>query len=231
MNELQLSKRLQKVVDYIPEGAKLADIGSDHAYLPCYAYMKNLITYAIAGEVNDGPYQSALSQVKRNDLEHVISVRLGNGLEVIKNNEVDVITIAGMGGQLITSILENGKEKLSNVKRLILQPNVTAIYIREWLQQNGWKLTAESIIEEDGKIYEVLVAEHGHCQYAQNELLLGPMLLNEKNSVFIKKWTHELKNWERIYKQLKHADQREDVQLKKEELAAKISLVKETIGK
>ena len=83
---------------------------------------------------------------------------------------MDCITIAGMGGSFIASILEQGKEKLAQVTRLVLQPNISAISIREWLLENGWGLTAEEILEEDGKIYEILVAEQGDEKAAyQNE--------------------------------------------------------------
>ncbi|MHC8522589.1 tRNA (adenine(22)-N(1))-methyltransferase [Rossellomorea sp. H39__3] len=158
MNSEKLSKRLETVVSYIPKNSTIADIGSDHAYLPCYAVQAGIAASAIAGEVVKGPFESALKQVKLNALENQVDVRLGDGLDVLRPGEVDCITIAGMGGTLIASILEKGKDKVENA-RLILQPNVSAVSIRVWLMDNGWSLTNEEILEEDGKIYEVLVAE------------------------------------------------------------------------
>jgi tRNA (adenine22-N1)-methyltransferase len=234
MNTEKLSARLQSVADFIPKGFKLADIGSDHAYLPCYVVKKGTVPFAIAGEVVEGPFQSALRQVNEEELTKQISVRKGNGLEVIDQNEVDCITIAGMGGALISSILESGKEKLLNVKRLILQPNISAISIREWLMENGWELVAEKILEEDGKIYEVLVAEQGNPNHPYKNLhkglLMGPFLLEEKSGVFKKKWQEEKKNWERILSQLAEANESEEVLLKIKELKEKIMMVEEVIG-
>jgi tRNA (adenine22-N1)-methyltransferase len=235
MNTEKLSARLQAVADFIPKGFKLADIGSDHAYLPCYVVKKGTVPFAIAGEVVEGPFQSALSQVTDEELSEQISVRKGNGLEVIKVNEVDCITIAGMGGALISSILESGKEKLSNVKRLILQPNISAKSIREWLLDNDWELVDEKILEEDGKIYEVLVAEKGNPHQPFNHdlhkgLLMGPFLMIEKNEVFKKKWLDEKKNWERILSQLAEANESEEVQSKIKELKVKITMVEEVLG-
>ncbi len=233
MNEERLSKRLETVASYIPKGAILADIGSDHAYLPCYAYLNGFISGGIAGEVAEGPFQSAKKQITKSKLDSKIEARKGDGLEVIQPNEVTCITIAGMGGSLIRSILENGKNKLPGVKRLVLQPNIGASAIREWLIENDWELIAEEILEEDKKIYEVLVAEKGNplkpYQHKEQELLLGPFLLKEKNSVFEKKWAHELKHWEKIFSQLETAGETPENRTRKDELKQKIKIVKEAL--
>jgi tRNA (adenine22-N1)-methyltransferase len=233
MNELKLSKRLETVVNFIPKKSKLADIGSDHAYLPCYAYLNGYITMAVAGEITDGPLRSAIEQVKKTGLEDVISVRKGDGLEVIEPNEVDCITIAGMGGTLIKNILEAGKEKLVGVKRLVLQPNVGGHVVREWLIENNWELIAERILEEDGKIYEVLVAEKGDGKKPYDSLeagiLLGPFLMKQQNDVFRKKWNQEITHWKKIIKQLDEKAETDEGFAKKRELERKIQIVEEVL--
>ncbi|WP_102274537.1 tRNA (adenine(22)-N(1))-methyltransferase [Cytobacillus massiliigabonensis] len=235
MNTEKLSQRLQAVANYIPKGSSLADIGSDHAYLPCYAVKKEIIPFAVAGEVVEGPYQSAKRQVKMEGLNEQIIVRKGNGLEVIAPGEIDCITIAGMGGALIASILEDGKEKLGSVKRLILQPNISAMTTRQWLLGNGWELIAEEILEEDDKIYEILVAEKGDpykpYKNLQKELLLGPFLIEQLSVSFQKKWKNELKNWQRILTQLENAAESEETMLKRKELKEKIQMVEEVLDK
>lgn len=233
MNEEKLSRRLEAVASYIPKGAILADIGSDHAYLPCYALLKGIISKGIAGEVAEGPLQSAKKQISKNQLDQEIEARKGDGLEVIQPNEATTITIAGMGGSLIRSILENGKSKLPGVKRLILQPNIGASTVREWLIENDWELIAEEILEEDKKIYEILVAEKGNplkpYQNKEQELLLGPFLLKEKSPVFEKKWEHELKHWKKILTQLNVAGDKSENRSRKEELEQKITIVREAL--
>lgn len=235
MNTDKLSKRLATVADCIPPGSRLADIGSDHAYLPCHVVKRGAASFAIAGEVAEGPYQSALKQVRLEGLTESIEVRKGDGLEVIQPGEVDCITIAGMGGALITSILENGKEKLGNVKRLILQPNIGAHSIRKWLLDNDWELVYEKILKEDGKIYEILAAEKGipekpYSGSREMELLFGPFLLKEKNPVFREKWQLERANWQRILIQLEAADQNEGTIQKKEEIIGKLKMAEEVLS-
>lgn len=233
VNELMLSKRLKTVANEIPVGSKIADIGSDHAYLPCYAILQGISSFAIAGEVNDGPYQSAKKQVNQLNLNEYIKVRKGDGLEVLNKGEVNVVTIAGMGGPLISDILDKGKEHITEVERLILQPNIGAKKIRRWLLENNWELIKEHILVEDDKIYEVLVADRGNPlkPYHQNQmescLLLGPFLKKEKSNVFIKKWTFELNKWREILAQLDHAIANNETQKKKIELTKKIKMVEE----
>ncbi|RHW41033.1 tRNA (adenine-N(1))-methyltransferase [Neobacillus notoginsengisoli] len=236
MNAQQLSKRLAAVAAFVPKGAKLADIGSDHAYLPCYLAKRELISSAVAGEVVEGPFLSAQTQVQAEGLRDIIKVKMGNGLEVIQPGEADCITIAGMGGTLITEILEAGKAKLGGVNRLILQPNISAISIREWLYNHGWELIEEAILEEDGKIYEILSAEKGNPRkpYGENELekglLFGPFLLKSKNEAFIKKWTLEKENWQRIARELDKAKATEETDKKREEILRKIRLTEEVLN-
>lgn len=234
MNRDKLSQRLLAVVNYIPEGARIADIGSDHAYLPCFAVKHRNVPFAIAGEVADGPFTSALTEVEDAGLTGEISVRKGDGLAVIEVGEVDCVTIAGMGGPLIASILEQGKEKLTSVQRLILQPNIGAIAIRKWLIANGWELIAEEIIEEDDKVYEIIVAEQGNAsqpysEEIESDLLLGPFLKKERSDVFIKKWSAEIDKWMFVLEQLEQATTSSNTTKKRQELLRKIAMVKEAI--
>ena len=196
MNEHFLSKRLECVGSYVPNQARLADIGSDHAYLPVHLMLNKTISYAVAGEVVDGPYQSAKQQVERLGLADWIKVRLANGLAaVLPEDAIQVVTIAGMGGALIASILENGRlqGQLQGVQRLILQPNIGEQGLRIWLMQHGYRIVAEDILEEQRKIYEIIVAEPTlePVNYSEKERLFGPLLLQQKSPVFLKKWQHE----------------------------------------
>ncbi|WP_339250594.1 tRNA (adenine(22)-N(1))-methyltransferase TrmK [Sporosarcina sp. FSL W8-0480] len=226
MNSDKLSERLTAVASYVETGAILADIGSDHAYLPCYLVRNKKISKAIAGEVVKGPFESAMKNVKKEGLENNIIVRLGNGLEVIEESDgVDTITIAGMGGPLIASILQEGNTKLDGVKRLITQPNIHASSIREWAVENGWTIIDEEILKEDSKIYEILVLERGQASYDELEMKFGPYLLNEKSPVFIEKWKRESDEWNRILDSLEKAGATEEIHQRKEQLRKKIELV------
>lgn len=210
MNEHLLSKRLACVGSYVPNQARIADIGSDHAYLPVYLMLNEKISYAIAGEVVPGPYQSAKNQVQRQGLADRIDVRLANGLQAITTEDgIQVITIAGMGGSLIASILEEGRTtgKLVGVSRLVLQPNIGEEGLRSWLMAHHYQLIAEEIIEEQGKIYEIMVAEPtaSPVHYTKKERLFGPFLMQQPTPVFLKKWQHEQTQKERVLANLQQA--------------------------
>ena len=187
-----ISKRLELVASFVPQGAILLDVGSDHAYLPIDLVEKGQIERAIAGEVVDGPYQSAVKNVEAHGLKEKIQVRLANGLAAFEEtDQVSVITIAGMGGRLIARILEEGLNKLANVERLILQPNNREDDLRIWLQDNGFQIVAESILEEAGKFYEILVVEAGQMKLLASDIRFGPFLSKEVSPVFVQKWQKE----------------------------------------
>lgn len=233
MNAKDLSLRLQKAAEFVPQDARLADIGSDHAYLPVALMLQEKISYGIAGEVVVGPYESAKRQVAKNGLEKSIDVRLADGLEAVElSDQVSAITICGMGGVLIRDILQRGKDKnrLSGKERLILQPNVGERQLRQWLVNEHYTITYEAIIEENNKVYEVIVADKlsEAPEYSAKELFFGPMLLKDKNAVFIAKWQHKLEKSEKILASLHQSDQ--DVAEKIQEVAQEIEWIKEVLA-
>jgi tRNA (adenine22-N1)-methyltransferase len=246
---VKLSLRLQKIADQVPPGSRIADIGSDHALLPVYLAQHGVIDYAIAGELNEGPFHAAAKQVQQAGLEHIISVRHGDGLSVLRANEVDAIVIAGMGGSTMISILEQGDYGLTGVTRLILQPNVGEAALREWLLQHHWLLEAEYILEEDGLIYEILVATPAHTEelkQRQSDLyspilldngyqadlslltLMGPYLIRDSNEIFRAKWLQEInkRNW--IIDNLRKSEQSESVE-KRKQLEDEIKKIKRAL--
>lgn len=226
MNAQKLSKRLETVAKFVPTGAVMADIGSDHAYLPCYLIHQGTASRAIAGEVVKGPYESAVGQVQKEDLGEKITVRLADGLAAIEEaDHVDTVTIAGMGGPLIVSILEKHPEKLQGVTRLILQPNIHAKVIREWALAHEWAILDEEILEEDDKIYEILVLQRGQMELSTAEILFGPKLSQRKSPAFMKKWQREKDNWQRVLQSIEGAEQTPEIEEKRAELMALIRLV------
>lgn len=191
--ETKISQRLEAVASYVPQGARLVDVGSDHAYLPLFLVEQGRIEFAIAGEVVQGPYQSALQNVEQAGQTDKIAVRLANGLAAVElTDQVSTVTIAGMGGRLIAEILEAGKDKLGSVERLVLQPNNREDDVRRWLVAHDFQLIAEEILEENDKIYEILVAEKGSTDLTVDQLRFGPYLLEEQSTIFQKKWLKEL---------------------------------------
>ena len=230
MNAQKLSERLAKVASFVPTGAVVADIGSDHAYLPCYLVHNGIASRAIAGEVVQGPYESAVRQVRSEGLTNNITVRLADGLAAVtEEDRVDTITICGMGGPLIVSILMKNPESLKHATRLILQPNIHAKVIREWALENGWAVQDEEIIKEDGKIYEIIVLQRGTMQLTEAEILLGSKLIAAKNDVFKEKWSREVANWQRILTAIETAEQTAENIAKRTELERLMALVQEAI--
>ena len=220
-----ISKRLETVASFVPQGAVLLDVGSDHAYLPIELVEKGRIERAIAGEVVVGPYQSAVKNVESHGLTEKIQVRLANGLAAFEEaDQVSVITIAGMGGRLIATILEDGLDKLANVECLILQPKNREDELRSWLQEHGFQIMSESILEEAGKFYEIIVAEAGEMNLSETDVRFGPFLAREVSHVFVQKWQKEARKFEFALSQIPEKNQEE-----RQVLADKIQAIKEVL--
>jgi len=194
LNEHTLSMRLERVAAHMPAGARLADIGSDHGYLPVALMRRGAIAAAVAGEVAQTPFHAAVRTVRDNGLEQQITVRQANGLAAIEAaDEITAISICGMGGETIRDILESGKARLSGRERLILQPNGGEQPLRQWLMENNYRILCEELLRENGFYYEIIVAERaGPVLYTAEELYFGPLQMQARSPVFLGKWQRML---------------------------------------
>ncbi|WP_422419570.1 tRNA (adenine(22)-N(1))-methyltransferase [Pseudomonas sp. GZD-222] len=195
MNQQTLSKRLERVAAHVPAAARLADIGSDHGYLPVALMRRGAIAAAVAGEAALTPFRSAERSVRENGLEQQVSVRLADGLAAIEAADaITAISICGMGGETIRDILDSGKARLSGQERLILQPNGGEQPLRQWLMANGYRILSEEVLRENRFDYEIIVAERaGPVQYTAEELYFGPLQLQARSPAFLLKWQRLLK--------------------------------------
>ena len=154
---MKLTDRLLKIANLVTKGKKIADIGTDHGYIPVYLLNKGYIDFAILADVNKGPLENAKSEVIHNNLTDKVDLRLGSGIEVLNENEVDEVIIAGMGGILISELLEAKKSVAHNLDKLILQPMQAQDELRKYLLNNGYEILDEVLVKEDFRIYEIIV--------------------------------------------------------------------------
>ncbi|EKG35666.1 hypothetical protein Pav037_4095 [Pseudomonas syringae pv. avellanae str. ISPaVe037] len=211
--------RLERVATHVPAGARLADIGSDHGYLPVALLNRGVIAAAVAGEVALTPFCAAERTVRENDLEDQVSVRLADGLAAIEAEDaITAISLCGMGGETIRDILEAGKARLSGQERLILQPNGGEQPLRVWLMKHDYRIVSEEVLRENRFDYEIIVAERtGPVEYTAEELYFGPLQMQARSPAFLLKWQRllgkkhkTLHNFERA-QQAVNEEKRQDV--------------------
>ena len=204
MNPQTLSRRLERVAAHVPAGARLADIGSDHGYLPVALVLRGIVTAAVAGEVAMTPYRAALRSVRENGLEDRISVRHADGLAAIEPGDgITAVSFCGMGGETIRDLLAAGKARLNGGERLILQPNGGEAPLREWLMEHGYRIVAEELLHENRFYYEIIVAEpSGPVCYSAEQLYFGPLQMQARSPAFLAKWQRLLRLKRRTLAQL-----------------------------
>lgn len=209
LNEHTLSMRLERVAAHVPAGARLADIGSDHGYLPVALLRRGLIAAAVAGEVAATPFQAAERTVRENGLEQHVSVRLADGLAAITAADaITAISVCGMGGETIRNILDNGKMHLTGQERLILQPNGGEQPLRQWLMDNGYCILVEELLRENRFYYEIIVAERAEpVAYSAEELYFGPLQLQARSPAFLAKWQRLLRQKQKTLASFEQARQ------------------------
>lgn len=160
MKELELTPRLQAVADLVPQDAALADIGTDHAYLPAWLLDRGRVRRAIAADINQGPLDRARLTARQYGCSEQMEFCLCDGLAGITPDEVDTIVIAGMGGETIAAILQAAAWVCDSRYTLILQPMSAQSDLRSWLWRHGFSIEKEEIICEGEKLYNIFVASY-----------------------------------------------------------------------
>lgn len=166
-----LDARLSQVAAFVRKGSRVADIGTDHAHLPVELIRSGVCTYAIASDVKTGPVAAANRTVGEADLSDKIDVRLGNGLQTVKSEEIDDIVIAGMGGETIAMILDDAPWAKHERYRLILQPMTRAEKLRRYLWENGFDILTEAVVQDGRHWYTVIHAVFTGKAFVPDELL------------------------------------------------------------
>lgn len=204
---MKLSERLLAVCHFVTQKT-VADIGTDHAYVPIYLHKKGIAEKIIACDINEKPLQKAQKNIIANCAQNNIITRIGNGLQPLKQNEVDSIILSGMGGMLIIELLEESKEIVENVKELIICPHLDVAAVRKYLHHIGFCIADEKMVLEDGIFYTILRAIKGEQKYSKEiEYLFGKILLDRKDEVLKQFLQYEKNRLQNIQKQLKNTEQ------------------------
>lgn len=181
---MRLSKRLETVASFVPKGSRLADVGTDHGYVPIYLALQNQISHGIAMDVRSGPLDRAREHVTRYGLNDRIELRLSDGMKELRAGEADTVVIAGMGGELMMRILEEGSHVRDSVLTWILSPQSDFFKVRQYLQEQGFCIDEETMLADEGKYYTVMKVSRGLMRYEREiELKYGKHLLDSRHPV------------------------------------------------
>ena len=185
---MKINKRLLAISNYVNDNSNVIDVGCDHALLAIYLVKNKKNIFCIASDINEGPLNQARKNIEKYDVQEKIKINLGNGIEPIEE-EIDTIIISGMGGTTITNIL-NDKNKLVNVKRIILSPNNEIYKVRKNMNKLGYKIICEEVISDRDKFYPIIVFEKVTERLNNQKFLYGSLV---KNNADYKKYIGYLK--------------------------------------
>lgn len=190
---MKINNRLKLVGDYVDKGSVPLDIGCDHAKLSIYLLKEKNFPFVYASDNKIGPLNQARENVDYYNLADKIELIKADGLNSL-NDKIDTITITGMGGLTINKMFLENKNKLTNIKTIILSPNNLIKEVRETINKLGYYLKDEELVEESDKLYHILVFSKGNKVYSDKELYLGPILMAKNKEIIKKYYRNELSN-------------------------------------
>lgn len=190
---MKINNRLKLVGDYVDKGSIPLDIGCDHAKLSIYLLKERNFPFVYASDNKIGPLNQARENVNYYNLAYKIELIKADGLNSL-NDKIDTITVTGMGGLTINKMFLENKNKLTNIKTIILSPNNFIKEVRETINKLGYYLKDEELVEESNKLYHILVFSKGNKIYSDKELYLGPILMTKNKEIIKKYYRNELSN-------------------------------------
>ena len=187
----RLSKRLEAIASFVPNGSFLADVGSDHAYLPIALVERGVIDYAQAIDDKMGPFMRMKGNVTDHKLENRIILSRSDGISALRS-DVDCVAICGLGGLLSCSILESHPERLTNVKTIVMDPHRDLRAVRARVSALGFAIVDETMVYEDKIYYSIIRFDRSENVpvYTEDELCFGPILMKKKEPLFLD-WLYE----------------------------------------
>lgn len=177
--KLELSPRLQLLADWVRPGARVVDVGTDHAFLPVWLVLQGRVTSAIASDLREGPLARGAETAREHGVSDRVEMRLCNGLAGIAPEEADTVIIAGMGGENIAQILAAAPWTADGGHTLLLQPMSKMEVLRDFLAHNGYEITREQLVMDRGTVYPVMEVVRGHMELTQGQLYAGVRLLHD----------------------------------------------------
>lgn len=205
-----LSLRMQRVADMVEPCERVADIGCDHGYVSIYLVEQGIADHVLAMDVRKGPLSRAEANIRQKQLQTRIECRLSDGLERLQPGEADTILLAGMGGRLMIDILTKGSNKRLGTETLIVQPQSDIPEVRRYLHRIGYEITAEDMLQEDGKYYTVMKAKPSDSDTAADKLWseaeeqYGKLLLEKQSPVLKQYLEREERQLTQLQEQLNH---------------------------
>ena len=212
---MKINDRLKKIGDLVSANSFCLDVGCDHALLGIYLAKRKDNIKVIASDIAEGPLEQAKGNIKRENLEGKIEVRLGNGLDTY-TDDIDTVIIAGMGGRNMIGIFKNNLKKLKKIQTLILSPNNYQEDVKKFLCKNGFYIDDEEFVKEGKFIYQVIVFKKGHKSYTKRQMFFGPIYLIKKGDLFLEYYEREHKTREIMLEFLPKRFRLRRYQLKKE---------------
>jgi tRNA (adenine22-N1)-methyltransferase len=226
---MDISERLECIAKMVEKCDSVADIGTDHAYLPIYLIKNGVCRRAIASDINKGPVEKAKLNIRMENEDESIECRLGSGLTTILPNEVNVAIIAGMGGNLIRNIIEESMEVFKSLDYLVLQPVQNPDILRRYIYERGYEVIDEELCKDENRYYELIKIRYAHkIEYLEDIYCEISKVLLEKKQPIVKEYIFlKIEKYDKILNNIK--DNGEMAKVRKDSLNEKIAKLKEML--
>ena len=209
-NSSKYSIRIKTIIDQISY-PKIADIGTDHGYIPIFSCLLGKADFAIACDIRQAPLSVAKKNITSYNLSHCIQIRLGDGMSPILPKEVQCVTLSGLGGESIINILKNGGHVLQYLNQMVISPQSSCHKVRRFIHKIDWKITQEHFLIQNNRPYNFLTCQPGiEPLYSEHEYILGKLLIQKKGPDYVN-YVHQKR--EKLIKIHKNACKAKQAQL------------------